>query len=105
MNRMNLNIQMSHPRRGGHAGRGRSIDGQPGRNRGQERPARPRPPRRTPPRAAVPLFGRARLRPGLPAPAPDSARAVVPVAAGAARAAVAAATSAARSSRCSPRSR
>ena len=34
MNRMNLNVQMSHPRRGGHAGRGRSIDAQPGRNRG-----------------------------------------------------------------------
>ena len=36
MNRMNLNIHMSHPRRGGHTGRGRSIDDQPGRNRGQD---------------------------------------------------------------------
>jgi len=33
---MNLNIHMSHPRRGGHTGRGRSIDDQPGRNRGQD---------------------------------------------------------------------
>lgn len=41
MNRMNLNIQMSHPRRGpggpgGPGGRGRSFEGQPRRNRGQE---------------------------------------------------------------------
>jgi DNA-binding PadR family transcriptional regulator len=35
MNRMNLNIQMSHPHRGGHTRRGRSFDGQPGRNRGE----------------------------------------------------------------------
>jgi DNA-binding PadR family transcriptional regulator len=34
MNRMNLNLQLSHPRRGGHAGRARSVDAQPGRNRG-----------------------------------------------------------------------